>query len=220
MCYEVGRQLEAQNQRAVLFLLDGRAPHYESSYLQYDIDALAMCVLCRGNDRNEKLQSNHVCTNSHSLSGIAGAGAKQFLGFDVEVSYTEIAPLSPDQRLLNVVEKVMEKNGLDLISPAVGCNFFFRFQKDIKESELMCRRYSPQTKFAGPVVLFRTTGKNDIEGVDDPVLYSRTLNWDRFCGADIAVVDCEGDHESIAFQPSVQGLALKIRDSLNQYLHF
>lgn len=101
-------------------------------------------------------------------------GAKQYLGFEVDVSYTETAPLSADERLLSVMAKVIDKDGLDLVPPSVAINFFFRFQRDIKHSEVLSRRYkTPDTKLKTRVTLLRTTGDNDIAGVDDPVLHSR-----------------------------------------------
>jgi hypothetical protein len=147
VAYEVARQLQASNDEVNLLLLDGRAPVYDPAYLRYDADALAFCVLCRG--------------------------AKQYLGFGVDVSYTETAPLSPDERLLNVMGKVIDKNGLDLVPPSVAINFFFRFQRDIKDSEVLSRNYTPASRLRGRVTLFRTTGDNDIQGVDDPLLHSR-----------------------------------------------
>ena len=151
MAYEVARQLQASGDEVNLLLLDGRAPVYDPTYLRYDADALAFCVLCRG--------------------------AKQYLGFGVDVSYTETAPLSPDERLLNVMGKVIDKNGLDLVPPSVAINFFFRFQRDIRDSEVLSRNYGrPTAPLRGRVTLFRTTGDNDIQGVDDPLLHSRYLS--------------------------------------------
>lgn len=188
VAYEVARQLQASGDEVNLLLLDGRAPVYDPTYLRYDADALAFCVLCRG--------------------------AKQYLGFGVDVSYTETAPLSPDERLLNVMGKVIDKNGLDLVPPSVAINFFFRFQRDIRDSEVLSRNYGrPAAPLRGRVTLFRTTGDNDIQGVDDPLLHSRTLGWDQFC-EEVAVVDVGGDHESMVFQPTVLEVARKLRPCL------
>eukprot|EP01087_Luapelamoeba_hula_P017742 TRINITY_DN5622_c0_g1_i3.p1 TRINITY_DN5622_c0_g1~~TRINITY_DN5622_c0_g1_i3.p1 ORF type:complete len:2096 (+),score=364.38 TRINITY_DN5622_c0_g1_i3:217-6504(+) len=209
VAYEVARRLQEMGKQTLLIMLDGRAPLYEDEG-EIDLGALVMCMLCRG--------------------------AKQFLGFSVEVAYPEIRPMTPDERLMHVAEKVLQKDGLNNVSPAVAGSFFFRFQKEIRESEQMCRDYKPPRSalYKGDIVLFRSIHALPIHGFADPLLDTRTLGWDRFIAntaaaattttttahntgtsGQVRVVDTDSDHESVVFQPAVQDVARKLRSCLD-----
>lgn len=192
VAYEMAAQLVAVGYRVpVVLMLDGRAPLYGDEDL-HDLDALVLCMLCRG--------------------------AKQYLGFGVELDYRNILPLTPDGRLLHMARKVMEKNGLDVVSPAVACGFFFHFMRDVRDSELLARQYSRRGVYGGSIVLFRATLTQPLVGYPDAVLELRTLGWDTFSPASpLRVVDIASDHEAMVFQPDVVALAEQVRAVLDEY---
>ena len=103
----------------------------------------------------------------------------------MDISYQEIVPMTPDKRLIHIVEKVLDQNGLEKISPGVAGSFFFRFQRDIKESELFSRKYRPARKLGAIVHLFRSANTKPFIGFDDPVLTTHTLGWENFSDSPI-----------------------------------
>jgi len=144
-------------------------------------------------------------------------GAKQFLGFGMDISYKEIRPMTPDKRLLHVVEKVLDQNGLEKISPGVAGSFFFRFQRDIKESEVWVRKYALPAggkKFGGTIHLFRSINTKPFIDFEDKILETSTLGWEHFSDQPIDVIETNSDHESIVFQPAVREVAHKVRKCL------
>jgi len=189
IAFEIALQLEAQGERISFFSsIDGRAPIYSKEDLAVDIDALVLCTLCKG--------------------------AINFLGFSLEVSYSELLPLSADERLLRIIEKAVDNEILDKLEPAVASSFFFRFRKDIKDAEVLARKYNPKNKLNCTIIVLRSTRSAHIEGLADAVLDARTLGWDSFASS-VKVVDInDSDHYGVVFQPQVQNCANSLRGVL------
>lgn len=206
VAYEMARQLEAKGVRCEVYMLDGRAPTTLPEAMGWDLDAYVMCVLCRG--------------------------AKQFLGFHVDVGYDELAPLSADQRLLAIAAKVIAReDALRNISPAVAANFFLRFQRDLRDSEDLVRGYHSSThhhrhkesddgeeheegaRLRARVTLIKASRPPHIRGLHDALLHDEMLGWGAYC-ENVRTLHVDGDHEELVFTPVVESVAEVMREAL------
>jgi thioesterase domain-containing protein/acyl carrier protein len=178
VAFEMATQLLAQGQEvALLAILDTQAPVPGDKPVEVDLD------------------------DAEYLSRIA-ISIERFFGKSLSVSYEELQPLDPDERLNYLLDRLKMVNFFPPEAKPSQIRGFLQVAKANDQAY-----YVPKGVYPNRITLFRASE----EFRDDPA-----MGWDKFSSESVDTHDVPGDHVTMVTEPHVQVLAKKLRACLDK----
>jgi amino acid adenylation domain-containing protein len=178
VAFEMAAQLLEQGQEvALLAILDTQAPVPGDIPVEVDLD------------------------DAEYLSLIA-ISIERFFGKSLSVSYEELQPLDPDERLNYLLERLKMINFFPPEAKPSQIRGFLQVAKANDQAY-----YVPKGVYRNRITLFRASE----EFRDAPA-----MGWDKFSSELVETHDVPGDHVTMVTEPHVQVLAKKLRACLDK----
>jgi amino acid adenylation domain-containing protein len=178
VAFEMAAQLLAQGQElALLAILDTQAPVPGDKSVEVDLD------------------------DAEYLSRIA-ISIERFFGKSLSVSYEDLQPLDPDERLNYLLDQLKKINFFPPDAKPSQIRGFLQVAKANEQAY-----YVPKGIYSNRITLFRASE----EFRDDP-----TMGWDQVSSEPVETYSVPGDHITMVTEPHVRVLAEKLRACLDK----
>lgn len=173
-----------------LILLDVRAPRIMPRDRTLDRHAMAMAML-----------------------------TKQLLyvfGQDVPVTYADLLPVAPDDRLQFIVDTAIR---LKIVPPDYKTAYIADFAEDLLDAVMQEHAYEKFLEesggvYDGAMVHIRTSRGADTEGIMDELFDDPSWGWQPLSSSTVKVSVIDGSHFTIIVPPDVHVLAKELRNIL------